>query len=732
MTEQVFTFEKLGITSKDWDFKYTDNNCGYSFSTPSDGILLLKSIGKMRPNVVKKQLHFIENYHIQLNSQIANYKSVLVWDVSEVYNIFSLNLICKELGKLSVDVTLIIPGKLSFKLFLSYWTRNTDVFVNLLPDNLNDALAFARRIKSPQEGQDIFKGKFAEYWSIDKKTKKIGRRVYRYLELPEWQYANEDETFNVRVAFFDNRAILYEMNGRIGALEVQTMQQKVVTISNQLEIDLKKIGFYVIFDTRKVSALDPKARKLMRKMEQHQHHLSNGVVVLANPLVKYLLRFRRSLHPERYDHWRTAKSISDAFSLIELKKINDVDLKFFPNIKAQPASDYDELLKQFKSLQADFNVLSNNYKKSMFNVRKVLSYVNAGDFLMTPFRPKYDDETIEGEVYNSFAILHNDLKRNRSYNVPGNVEIGAGYSNIEYILKNISVPAFVYSNKKILFVNSLLADLLGANINDLKDQPLGSFVHTYELNRIERYFEEVSSNTSFECDIYNGQNRTITVTMSSEFLLIDGIYAQLIFIETKAKSINDRRHKTMHNKVATDQKATANTLNRTTAGVINFYLVNLKTINNKLLNQYISPESYNPHEGARVLTYLSGYVQKIFEGATFYQTDPNSIQLFSFRESIEGIAIIFSDYIKLTKPYLKFNLTGNIPSQSIGTPLQSFWLEALLIRILHLLTDVSEGQYIDLSCRQKDDNNIEIEISDDGANLNLFSLDKVVDSNKGA
>jgi CheY-like chemotaxis protein len=732
MNKNVFTFEKLGINSKEWDIKFVDNKCGYTFSTPSDGILLLKSVGLMSAEIIKKQIHFIENYHIQLNQKITSFKSVLIWDVSNLSSVFVLNQIRKELMRLSVDVLLMIPGKLSFKLFLSYYKKSDGISINLLSANLNEAIAFARRIMSKQEGHDIFAGKFAELWSIDKKTRRIGKRVYRYLELPEWQYSNEDKTFNAKVTFFDNKTIYYEMIGRIGVIDVQVMQQKVATISNQLEIDLKKLGFYVIFDTKKVTAFDPQARKLMRKMEQHQHHLSNGVMVIANPLVKYLFAFRKQLHPNRYDHWRLAKSLSHAFYFIEMRSIKDLKESFLHPSRIEPSSEYNELLDQFRTLQSDYNVLTNNYKRSMSNIRNVLSYVNAGDFLMTPFRPRFGDETIEGEVYNTFALLHDDLKKNRSYNLPQNVEIGSSKNNIESILQYISVPAFIYCKKTILLGNELFAELLGTNQSDLAGQPLVSFIHTYDLNRVERYLEEINSYTSFDCDIYNDQNRTITVTLYSEFMLIDGVYSKLIFIGAKDRSLKGLKAIDIQEKENPGLSNSTNMLNKTTGGVVHLYLAMLKKINNKLFNQYISPESYNPQEGAAILTNLSGYVQKILEGIEFYQTNPEIIQLFSLKESIDGLVSIFQDYLKITKPNVTLNVNGFIPTQKIGIPLQVFWVESILMRILHLIADVTDGKNIDLLCGQKEEKFIEITISDDGANLNLFSLDKVVDSAKGA
>jgi CheY-like chemotaxis protein/PAS domain-containing protein len=720
MNEQAFTLEKLDISLKDWDITYEDNNCSYSFSTPADGVLLLTSVGKICSDVLRKQTDFIENYHIQLNRRIVNYRSVVVWDVSGLNRLKDVDNVSRVLHNLSVDIVILVPGKLVFKLYFRYWKNKALHYQNILSNNRNEAVAFAKRIKSMPDASDLFKGRFADLWSVTKKTKKIGKRVFRYLELPDWQHENVEKTFRVRVLFFENRTILYEMNGAIGADDVQLMQQKVVSISNQLEIDLKEFGFYVIFDMRNVKSIDPEARRLLRRMEQHQHHLSKGVVVLANPLVKYLLSFRKRLFPKRYDHWNTAKTISEAFSTIETRSILVVEKHHLTANVEEPAKDYNHLKNQFEKLQTEHQILVNNYNRSLSGIRRVLSYVNTGEFITTPFKPRYNDDSIEGEVYNSFALLHNDLQRNSAPTSSSHYRLEMSYTNIDSIINAVSIPALVFSNKRIAFVNKALSEFTGIAVSQLKNQPLGSFVHTYELNRVERYLEETAGVSSFECDIYNDQDRTITVTMRPEYISIDGIYAHLIFIENNDKTSRpaalftaDAQHKLPENIVV-----------RSLSGVNYFYFVMLGSINQKFFNQFASPDGYDPQEGARMLISLTGFVRRIMTGVSAYQIEPERADMFVLKESIDRITVLFTDYIMISRPGISFRLIGILSLQKVGLQLHSFWIEAILVRLLHLFCDISGGSEISLICKYKSDDKIEIAISDDGPNMNLYSLNK--------
>lgn len=731
MTALTFTFEKLGIKKDEWDINFSDNRCSYAFSTPTDGVLLLKSSGRMNQIIIARQIQFIENYHIKLNNKLANYKSVLIWDCSEVSGINGFVQIVKLLEKLSVDILIVVPGKLSFHLIIGFWVRRKGLLVNLVSKGLNEAVSFARRVKENSSETDFFSGRFAEYWSRNRKTKKIGKRVYRYLELPDWQYESADKRLKARVVFFENRTILYEISGRAGASDVQALQQRVVTISNQLEVDIKRIGFYVIFDVRKLKSFDPDARKLMRKMEQNQHHLSNGVVVLGNRMIYYLLGFRKKLHPNRYDHWNVAGSLIKAFTIIELEKVTDETKVKSKTSKALPADNYKELKKQYQKLQSDYNILSNTYTKSLAGIRQVLSYVNSGDFLMTPFKPRFGDVTIEGEVYNTFAILHEDLKKNRNVNIPQNFEINLNYNNVEKILNAISVPAFIFSNMKILFANDAFAELIGSKPYEIKGQPLASFVHTYDLNRVERYLAEVGSNSVFECDAYNSQSRTITITMSTEYFLIDGVYSQFVFVETQFKAMPQSNR--IDSGIKSNQNIQTSILNKSLSGVLDFYLEMLNVINKRLFSPFLSPESYNPNDGAKVLANISEFVRKIFIGYNSFHSNPDTIEMLSIKETIDSINNIFVDYLNLTRPEMDFRLTGNVPIQKLGLVLQSFWVEALLVRVTQLFAIASNGTYIEMHCRSNDnDNSIEISLLDDGPNINLFSLDKYSENGRSA
>jgi len=725
MEKHALTFQKLGIDPTEWDVIYADTQSGYTFITPIEGVLLLRSAGVLTPDILEKQLQFINNYVIQVQSKILNFKTILILDVADLYNISSLDLIRKNLKRINTGLIFLIPGSLFKKLYVKYYRLKQHKELHATFEHYADAVEFARNIKKKSAQDPFSTGKFIECWSHDQQKTKINGVKYKFLELPAWQYRNETQKLSAIVRCYDSGILHFSIHGRMNALDIQTLQQRVFDIGNTLGIDFVKNPFSIVFDLRNVQSITPDGRKLLRHMEEHQQKIAETVIVLGNRFIRFLLQIRKSHQPVKYSHWHTASNLDKAFKKIENIKFEKTKNKETEVLQEEPAEDYKTLKSQYLKTLAELKRQKNKEKQTNKNIRKILAYIHTGDFLRLPFHPRYSDYSIEGEIYNSIALLHKDLQNANLQN--GNTKthnLTLSRSNVEKIVDSISDPTMIYQDNKILAANHHFVDLLGYQSHELNGQPIGAIINPFEVNRIVRQLDEIHTRNEIYCDLQDAMGIAHSVTMISELVMIDGLQAQFVFI--KPLATHTKTPATQHNQpVMSVQNSQFNSeyINKALAGIIAFHHAMLKHINNQVLNEYNAPDKHDSYQGLQSLLWVSFFLKNAFDQAATIDFSENKNRMISPGDLMKNLFTLFSDYLALSKEHIRLDVREDHSMQKLALPLDAFLIKAILVRLLHLVADNAKGNHLLFGYRQRSDEKIEFFIHENGPALNLVETD---------
>ncbi len=722
MEKHALTFDKLNITSEHWDIFYSDNEGGYRFSTPIDGVLLLNSTGKLSRKILAKQIQFINNYCIEISKRLLNYRVILLWDLTDVFNQRSISQVRRSLPDLAVDLVFIVTGKLTFRFYLQLGQLYQKRLYQKLFANKAEAIEFARQIK--QENHNPVSKRFIELWTFEQNLCKVGRQNYRVLELPDWQYKNQENKLTARLCLFENRVLHVMLSGRINELDIHNLHKKLFEVAENLELDFKREPFYVVFDLKKVKSLSARGRKTLRQYANRSNKILSAVVVVGNSKTLFTFQLQKATSPERYDTWVAASTLEEAFALLE-----KIRLKGFETQKKErrkPADNYAALKKQYEELLKKHDRFVEETRKSHTSIRKVMSFINAGDFFSAPFYPRFEDQSIAGEVYNTLALLHADInKRKPLLNSPGKQLVFAS-SNVADIINNMSDPAFIYQDQKVLFVNKQFCEILGYQSFELEQQPISAIVNPFEINRVERQLEEIQGNNSISCDIHDALGNTIVSTLITRFVEVDGLAAQLVFFkpyhQEKLKGKADAHSADVYVK-NTNQPFV---LNRALAGIVLFHHAMIKNINTKLLNDYVSPSGFDHYKGIQALVWVSVFLKNSFEQYSLINTKNYTQTAFSPENIVQSLFPMLSDYLSLTKPEVQLIINESKKNSKLTVALNPFFVKAILLRLLHIVMDSTTGTFIKFGY-QLNQEYLEFKIADSGTDLNLVSLNTPID-----
>ncbi len=724
MNKHALTFEKLGIDPTEWDIIYADTQSGYTFSTPKEGILLLRTAGILTPPILEKQLQFINNYVIQVQKRILNFKTIIILDIADLYNVSSLNLIRKNLGRINTDLIFLVPGSLFKRLYIGFYQLRKHKEIHAVYEHYADALEFAKEIKNNSAQNPFNAGKFLEIWSHSKLTSKINGKRYKYIELPEWQYQNEEKRLNATIRCYDAGILHFEIVGKMNAIDIQILQQRVFDIGDTIDIDFVKKPFSIVFDLRNVQTITPDGRKLLRHMEEHQQKIAQTVIVLGNRFIRFLLQIRKSHQPVKYNHWHTSANLNKAFQKIEKIQAGLTKKARGKRIEKKPAEDYKTLKKQYIETLAELKKLKNKEKRTNKNIRKILAYIHTGDFLKLPFQPRYSDYSIEGELYNSIALLHKDLQTTNIKKSPGEKnELSLSRSNVEKIVDGISDPAMIYQDNKILAANNRFADLLGYHPHELNGQPMSAIINAFEVSRIVRQLDEIHTHNEINCDLQDALGIAHSVTMVSELVTIDGLRAQFVFINPAAKQQKSPFQPHDYKPSIQPKSFQSEHINKALTGIIMFHYAMLKHINNQVLNEYNAPAKHDSYQGLQSLLWVSFFLKNAFDQAATLDISDNVKRMVFPGDLAKNLFTLFSDYLAVSKPHIKLDVREEHSLQKLALPLDDFLVKAILVRLMHMVADNAKGNHILFGYRQRSDEKIEFFIHENGPGLNLIQTD---------
>lgn len=725
MDKHALTFEKLNIDPGEWDVIYADSQSGYTFSTPVEGVLLLRTAGILTPVILEKQLQFINNYVIAVQKKIIDFKTIVILDIADLYNLSSIKLVRKGLQRINTDLIFLIPGSLYHKIYIKLYRFIKNKEVHAVFEHHADALDFAKRIKKKTGANPFNTGKFIELWSHNQLTALINRRKFKYIKLPEWQYENEQNNLMAEIKCFESGIFHFKVSGKMNANDIQILQQKVFDIGNTLNIDFVKNPFSIVFDLRNIKSITPDGRKLLRHMEEHQQKIAKAVIVLGNPFIRFLLQIRKAHQPVKYSHWHSSTNTSKAFK--KIFEIEKSELKNEPKKEKddKPSEDYNTLKNQYTETLKELKLLKKQEYQTVKHIRKILAYIHTGDFLRLPFNPRYNDSTIEGEIYNSIALLHKDLQEKKvTGEENGNIQLYLSQGNIEKILSSISDPAMIYKENKILIVNQNFSDLLGYQPHELNGQPLSAIVSAFEVNRIVRHLNEIHTHNEIHCDFQDALGIAHSVTLITEMILIDGLQAQLIFVRPLSQNTKPfsgaAKIKAPNGLIHTLQSEYTN---KALAGVILFHYAMLKQVNNQVLNEYNAPSKHDSYKGLQSLLWVSFFLKNTFDEAASISFSPEDARMVFPGDIIKNLFTLFSDYLSLTKGHIKLDVREDHSKQKLALPLDDFFVKAILVRLMHLVTDNARGNHILFGYRQRDDEKIEFFIHENGEGINLVNTD---------
>lgn len=533
-SDNVFGLTQLGIDSPQWQVATVTEYCAYEFSVPFDGVLFLKTAGKITPKELDAQISFINNYNIKVHEKIAHFRIVLVWDISELCGIKSVQLIKKKLFTIQSDhilfttqstlVRYVINGNLS-----RMSTTRFGIF-----QNQHEAINFAKSIINIHDKEEKHNGRFFDLWAGRFKTLMVNGRKYRVVELSEWKYV-PNENLSVTAKMVEGGILHLHAVGAIESADIQGIQQLILKVGNDLEIDLLKHPFYLIFDVTKIVKFSRQARQLVGIVHVNNREVVKSIFVVAKAMLRFVFLLQKSDNDELYQKWHLAKSVRNAFATIERLKSGET-LPTKKTTQSKIPSDYHSLKEAFLRTRKTLDVLKMQTEHTNQEIRKILSVVNTGDFFRTPMRPDFRRQGIVAELINSFVLLRNDyVPRFESY-VSDSVKSEFAQSNIRKLINNIPVPVFVYYQKQIMFVNSSFEKLLERDAKTIERQNIGVVFNAYEVVRIERYLNEFDSHQKFQCELIDFSGNAIHVALSTELILIDGSNAKMVFILVDGKN----------------------------------------------------------------------------------------------------------------------------------------------------------------------------------------------------
>lgn len=527
-TNNAFGLIQLGMASPQWESAKSNEHCAYEFSVPYDGLLSLKTAGRISQNDLEAQISFINNYAIKVHEKITHFRIVLLWDITDIFGISSVVLIKKHIFSIQCDhivfisqsyyVRLIINGFGLFERFAIFRYQC-------------DADIFARNIINPVNGAGNYRGRFFDFWAGGLKTSRINGVKYKIVDLPAWCYTSINLT--VRARFFESGVLYLDAVGEISNSDIQGVQQLILQVV-PLEIDFIKHPIYLIFDIRKVINIARPARRLIGILDNNTSEVIKSVFVIANSKIRFIFSFQKSANPSLYQNWFLARSISIAFKKIESNAIS-IKVARQPIKTKKIPSDYTALKEEFTKLQKSYEAIISQIEKTYKEIRSILSVVNTGDFFSIPIRSYYNGKGIVAELNNSLSLLRHDYSKRDIVSFSESIRFEFVQSNIRKLINNMSEPVFIFSQKQILFVNTAFGKMVQRSSENLEGQNISVILNAFEVSRIERYLNEFGSQNNIKCEFIDASGNPLHVLLTAELIIIDGAKAQMVFVVSDSR-----------------------------------------------------------------------------------------------------------------------------------------------------------------------------------------------------
>lgn len=535
-TNNAFGLKKLGIESPQWECAIANKHCAYEFSVPYDGVLFLKTAGRINQVDLNSQINFINNYIIKVHEKITQFRIVLLWDITAIFGTSSIRLIKKFLYSIQCNHVVFISQSYRIRLLINGLSvrERYPIFMQH-----HDADVFARNIVNASRSNENYIGRFFDFWAGKLKSQRINRVAHKMIELPAWRY--ESDNLTVRAIYFEGGILCLKAVGSILNTDIQGVQQLILKVGSNLEIDFIKHPVYLIFDIRKVIDIARQARRLIGILDNNTSGITKSVFVIAKSMLRFVFLFQKSANVSAYQNWFFVHSMNNAFAKIEsVEKSATAPMQMLLDKKIP--SDYDSLKNEFIQLQKSYETFVLQTEQTNREQRKILSVVNSGDFFSVPIRPHYRGKGIVAELVNSLALLRNDYAKRDVNNVSAGIRFEFVQSNIRKLINNLSEPVFVFFQKQILVVNTAFEKMLQRSAESMEGQKIGVVLNAFDVLRIERYLNEFGSQDNIKCEFIDAGGNPLHVLLTAELIVVDGAKAQMVFVVSDNRFFGARKN----------------------------------------------------------------------------------------------------------------------------------------------------------------------------------------------
>ncbi|MFO7863929.1 MAG: hypothetical protein R6U85_08030, partial [Salinivirgaceae bacterium] len=402
---RALSFDKLSIDGAKWTIAHEEERFAYRFYSPADGVLVLDLVGVFNAEHLTRQIDFVNNFIIEVNKKVTDVSVVLIFNLSGLTGKRVLKTIHRQLPFMHADFFLFATSGMLPKVRLKLLSRLQNRSGILVFNRLSNALAFANKINLHHFSGN---GKFYQLWASSQFVYRNKKYKKKYIQLAQWQYANEEVGASAKVRYYEEGVIHFRISGIISATDVHNLLKILFDVGDSLAIDLRKKHHGYIFDLRDVDKVTPDARRLLLKLNKTENLATRALIFIGSPSVLFFVKLRTLNFYCAFRQIRLVKNLYEAFESIQKVQRKCIVDKQKPVTVPIPEN-YDALKKLYIETKQKLEKERKKADNSNHSIQNALDIVRSGQFENVRLTPDYLGTEMADEVLKALSMLQTDL-----------------------------------------------------------------------------------------------------------------------------------------------------------------------------------------------------------------------------------------------------------------------------------------------------------------------------------
>ena len=557
MKQVKIDMHTLELDEKDLSFGLSDDKYSFRFYHVEGTIFRLVVSGYADARSLIKQLNTGDLIRKKINLHCPDQKYYLIWDASGLTGVSPSArrvLLRKVRNSSDFGMVTVLGASSVVRSFGNILNKVLPRFPVIFLKSYSKALNYLRtqakheltlhpeslKANETTGAEAIFDKKWVE---SGRKTLVINDKSYPVIQDEKWNYESISRSYKLDYSVADKNILLLKNEGTAREEDIHETYKRMSIIINDLSFNATDNKFYSIVDLRLLKPVSLKVRKLTNYYELKYNQYAHGVIMIASPVMRLIMRIQKTLKTEGYTRWELVENPVEAFRKLEQMRggmIKSPSSKI-PEVEDYIPSDEKGKLELIQQLRYEKQVLVEKQEKEIERLLELTGRITWENSGITNLPYDNRKNNLFADLFNSLLILNRDFMdiiEEQINDVKLLEESEEKYKNLIDLATDIIL---VVQDDCIRYINSSVENILGYPPNMLFGKNIGVILSIDDkfdfIEAIHKTSRSGSSNKIEEFLMLNKEGKLIPVSATFGSISYENAKAVLVIIRDDTERV---------------------------------------------------------------------------------------------------------------------------------------------------------------------------------------------------